>query len=101
MRMPPIFTNSAVTPALIPLIFCTKAGGNVFSMPKRMPTFLSAINCDLFNVLIRLHEPWTTLAIVQGLEILLCHALPEGPIMLGIISVNVQPVRNSLGMEDG
>src|ERR1017187_865863 len=41
MRMPPILTNSAVTPsAFMPLIFSTSAGGNVFSIPKRIPIFL-------------------------------------------------------------
>src|SRR5258708_6778565 len=45
IRMPPIFTNSAVTPsAFTELIFSTNAGGNVFSIPKRIPIFLSAIN---------------------------------------------------------
>src|SRR5947209_4193212 len=45
MRIPPIFTNSAVTPsAFMELIFSTNAGGNVFSIPKRIPIFLSAIN---------------------------------------------------------
>src|SRR5450631_1251271 len=43
--MPPIFTNSAVTPSVfMELIFSTKAGGKVFSIPKRIPIFLSAIN---------------------------------------------------------
>src|ERR1022692_4193145 len=47
MRMPPIFTNSAVTPAVFDeLIFSTKAGGNVFSIPKRIPIFLAtALSC--------------------------------------------------------
>src|SRR6266699_2146608 len=38
IRMPPIFTNSASTPAtFIELIFSTSAGGNLFSIPKRIP----------------------------------------------------------------
>src|SRR5580700_413712 len=40
MRMPPIFTNSAVTPStFIELIFSTTAGGKVFSMPNKIPIF--------------------------------------------------------------
>src|SRR5258706_4702655 len=50
IRMPPIFTNSAVTPStFIELIFSTNAGGNVFSIPKRIPIFLSAISQILFQ----------------------------------------------------
>src|SRR6202521_6369655 len=50
IRMPPIFTNSAVTPsALMELIFSTNAGGNVFSIPKRIPIFLFAISQILFQ----------------------------------------------------
>ena len=44
MRMPPIFTNSAVTPAtFFELIFSTKAGGKVFSIPKRIAIFFMLI----------------------------------------------------------
>jgi len=36
--MPPILTNSAVTPGtFMELMRSTTAGGNVFSLPKRMP----------------------------------------------------------------
>src|SRR6267154_1721267 len=42
IRMPPIFTNSAVTPStFMELIFSTTAGGNVFSIPKTIPIFLA------------------------------------------------------------
>ena len=45
---PPMLTNSAVTPGILrPLIASTSAPGNVFSMPKMMPTFAtSAINAS-------------------------------------------------------
>src|SRR5260221_14612766 len=50
IRMPPTFTNSAVMPsAFMELIFSTNAGGNVFSIPKRIPIFLSAISQILFQ----------------------------------------------------
>src|SRR5882762_1033007 len=40
--IPPIFTNSAVTPStFMELIFSTSAGGNVFSIPKTIPIFLT------------------------------------------------------------
>ena len=53
MRMPPIFTNSAVTPsAFVELTFSTNAGGNVFSIPKRIPIFLSAMSPVLFQTLL-------------------------------------------------
>ena len=42
IRIPPIFTNSASTPgAFIELIFSTKAGGNVFSIPNKIPIFFT------------------------------------------------------------
>src|SRR5712671_896216 len=70
IRMPPIFTNSAVTPsAFVELTFSTNAGGNVFSIPKRIPIFLSAISQILF------------------------------PTLLAVIVVDVQPMRNPLAME--
>src|SRR5580704_8870943 len=41
IRIPPIFTNSASTPStFIELTFSTKAGGNVFSIPNKIPIFL-------------------------------------------------------------
>src|SRR6267143_210737 len=41
IRIPPIFTNSAVTPStFMELIFSTTAGGNAFSIPKTIPIFL-------------------------------------------------------------
>src|ERR1017187_2501246 len=40
MRTPPTFTNSAVTSStFIALIFSTSAGGNVFSIPNKIPIF--------------------------------------------------------------
>src|SRR5580698_2526107 len=44
IRIPPIFTNSPVTPAVfIELILSTRAGGKVFSIQNRMPIFLAII----------------------------------------------------------
>src|SRR6202041_1494854 len=41
IRIPPIFTNSASTPSMpMELIFPTRAGGNVFSIPNKIPIFL-------------------------------------------------------------
>ena len=40
MRTPPTFTNSASTSStFIALIFSTNAGGNVFSIPNKIPIF--------------------------------------------------------------
>src|SRR5579863_28713 len=40
IRIPPIFTNSASTPStFIPLIFSTNVGGNVLSIPNKIPIF--------------------------------------------------------------
>src|SRR5580658_3351690 len=40
IRIPPIFTNSAETPSTpSELIFSTTAGGNVFSIPNKIPIF--------------------------------------------------------------
>src|ERR1700678_3802272 len=101
MRMPPIFTNSAVTPAFfMPLIFSTSAGGNVFSIPKRIPIFLFAIIRVLLSVPL-----WTSKAPVSPLQILLLkiflrHPLPQRPVVLAVIAVDVQPMRNALGVEN-
>src|ERR1039458_10552798 len=84
--MPPIFTNSAVTPAVfIELIFSTKAGGNVSSIPKRIPIFLFAI-ISVLNL--------------APLEILPGHPLPQWPVMLAVVPVDIQPMRNSLAMQN-
>src|ERR1035441_7708749 len=109
IRMPPICTNSAVTPApFMPLTFSTKAGGNVFSIPKRMPIFLFAIiqaSCDLIpdkcSYRWRAGRPpsWTGETPVPTLEILLRHPLPERPIVLAVVAVNIQPVWNSLRIQ--
>src|ERR1022692_2217025 len=85
IRMPPIFTNSAVTPAVfIELIFSTKAGGNVSSIPKRIPIFLFAIS--VLNL--------------APLEILSRHPLPQWPIMLAVVPVDIQPMRNPPSMQN-
>src|ERR1700682_4214823 len=43
IRMPPIFTNSALTPStFMELILSTNAGGNVFSIPNKIPIFFTA-----------------------------------------------------------
>src|SRR6266853_4921069 len=109
IRMPPIFTNSAVTPsALTELIFSTNAGGNVFSIPKRIPIFLFAISQNLFQNLAggapgvpsrrqpvrRARRP------VSPLKILSRHPLPQRPIMLTVIAVDVQPMRNPLALQN-
>src|ERR1700690_1340742 len=45
IRIPPIFTNSASTPSTpIALIFSTSAGGNVFSIPNKIPIFFTTIS---------------------------------------------------------
>src|ERR1035438_9445680 len=86
IRMPPIFTNSAVTPAVfIELIFSTKAGGNVSSIPKRIPIFLFAI-ISVLNL--------------APLEILSRHPLPQWPIMLTVVPLDIQPMRNPPGMQN-
>src|SRR5262245_27866488 len=55
MRMPPIFTGSASIPAIfIELIFSTRAGGKVFSMPSLFAIFFtSCFSLMLFTVLFR------------------------------------------------
>ena len=51
IRMPPIFTNSASIPGtFMELIFSTNAGGKVFSMPNKMPTFLFATDDLVFMI---------------------------------------------------
>src|SRR5580700_4320012 len=80
MRMPPIFTNSAETPAVfMPLIFSTKAGGKVFSMPKRIPIFFT---------------------VVLPLKILYRHTLPEWPVVLAVVAVNIEPVGDAFAVEN-
>src|SRR5271154_6120739 len=112
MRMPPIFTNSAITPsAFMPLIFSTNAGGKVFSIPKRIPIFLFAIiksssqsSCGATGVPARLDpdfgQGWTGEAPVSPLEIFCRHALPQRPIVLAVVSVDIQPTRNPFAREN-
>src|SRR5208337_174362 len=92
MRMPPIFTNSALTPAFMPLILSTSAGGNVFSIPKRIAIFLFAI-ISVLN-----HARGATP--VTPLKVLPRHPLPKRPIMLAVISVNVEPMRNPFATQN-
>src|SRR5216684_6678097 len=104
MRMPPIFTNSAVTPsAFMELTFSTTAGGNVFSTPKRIPIFLFAIiktssNYNFFVSLTTSDQRPTTND--QSLKILSRHPLPQRPIMLAVIPVDIQPMRNPLALQN-
>src|SRR6266446_5585042 len=120
IRMPPIFTNSAVTPsAFMELIFSTNAGGNVFSIPKRIPIFLSAINLSPRQTKISTHvgtdafvrppgeaRPVLTISDQrpttndQSLKILSRHPLPQRPIMPAVIPVDIQPMRNSLTLQN-
>src|ERR1700704_1753215 len=49
IRIPPIFTNSASTSGtFMELIFSTSAGGNVFSIPKRIPIFFATVISFLY-----------------------------------------------------
>src|SRR5208282_4886715 len=108
IRIPPIFTNSAVTPsAFMPLIFSTSAGGKVFSIPKRIPIFLSAIIQSLFSILLVErrasppgHPRLDRRDARPSLEILRRHSLPQRPIMLAVIPVDIQPMRNPFAMQN-
>src|SRR5258707_843565 len=108
IRMPPIFTNSALMPStFIELIFSTNAGGNVFSIPKRIPIFLSAISQILFQNLEggapRISAAplgLTSETPVSTLEILSRHPLPQRPIMLAVIREDIQPMRNPLALKN-
>src|SRR5712671_2174690 len=121
IRIPPIFTNSASTPStFMELIFSTSAGGNVFSIPKRIPIFFATV-ISFFVRLKQCHpersEPCAKRKThaVEGplhlqvfspgrprssndprLKILRRHPLPERPIMLAVISKDIQPVRDLL-----
>src|SRR5215467_12411903 len=120
---PPSFTNSAVTPGtFMLLIFSTTAGGNVFSMPKMMPIFLS-INISHFD---QIFLDWSDLSVLRVLcgergcaiqarfwlewgfltlddqrlkEVLSRHPQPQRPIMPGVVVVNIQPVRDRLAVQ--
>src|SRR5208282_124477 len=138
IRTPPIFTNSAVTPsAFMPLIFSTSAGGNVFSIPKRIPIFLAtAISClgaPLINVILsgvsaarsaalaQSKDPYTLIRLRNRrkafsphchqprerlppsdwrLKVLSRHPLPQRPIMLAVVPVDIQPMRNPLATQN-
>src|SRR5216683_3551839 len=134
IRMPPIFTNSAVTPSdFMALIFSTNAGGNVFSIPKRIPIFLvtaiSYSHSQIFVILSAVsaarsaathgvegpyilnvptaaarHSSRTVRTFGNAnnhrLKILFRHPLPQRPIMLAVIPVNIQPMRNALALQN-
>src|ERR1039458_6483741 len=126
IRMPPIFTNSALTPAIfIELIFSTSAGGNVLSLPKRIAIFFAtAVSC--LDALLTKSHPERSRRIPmpfappppQGilphcyhrrerrttsdrrLKVLPRHPLPQRPIMLAVVPVNIQPMRNPLAVQN-
>src|SRR5271157_3711937 len=108
IRIPPIFTNSAVTPsAFMELIFSTNAGGNVFSIPKRIPIFVFAITVSSIMLVERRSPspaPWQrggrARTPVAKLKILPRHPLPQRPIMLAVVAVDIQPMRNPLAFEN-
>src|SRR5258706_9593161 len=102
IRMPPIFTNSALMPStFIELIFSTNAGGNVFSIPKRIPIFLSAISQILFQNLEggapRISAAplgLTSETPVSTLEILSRHPLPKRPFIFLVTREIIKQMRN-------
>src|ERR1700704_5728264 len=114
IRMAPMFTNSAVTPPVcIALTFSTNAGGNVFSIPKRIPIFLSAIYLSPRQIKVSIHVgtdafvrppgearsvPTTTTN--NHLKIFSRHPMPQRPIVLAVIAVDVQPMRNALALHN-
>src|ERR1700678_298921 len=100
IRMPPIFTNSPVTPwVFIELIFSTNAGGKVFSIPKRIPIFLFAIlKSSSANEPHCFRQPVTFTD--ELLKIFRRHPLPKRPIMLTVIPVNIQPMRNAFAAQN-
>src|ERR1035437_8010813 len=104
IRIPPIFTNSASTPStFIELIFSTKAGGNVFSIPNKIPIFFIA-RCSVIPIFCRSEpdrKPGEESAVtLAALKVLPRHLQPKRPIMLRVIPPNVQPVRNRLPIQN-
>src|ERR1017187_7421105 len=107
MQMPPILTNSAFTPSTFSaLIFSTNAGGKVFSMPKRIPIFLVLTgspfthNARLGSRGRRRPRNRRQVAGATPLKIFCCHSLPQRPVVLAVIAVNIQPVRDAFGVHD-
>src|SRR5215472_4281058 len=107
MRMPPIFTNSAVTPStFIELIFSTTAGGNEFSMPNTMPIFFTTHSPFEMS---SSAKPKRFLNSTGGrrlttndrrLEVLSRHPQPQRPVVPGVIVPHVQPVGNCLRVQN-
>src|SRR6202049_4828515 len=107
IRTPPTFTNSASTPStFIELIFSTKAGGNVFSIPNKIPILLvlTKISCrEVACTVSSTHyqERCSNLRLDDlNSKIFPRHPHPKRPIMLRIVSPNVQPVRNRLPIQN-